>query len=194
MHPFRQYIHQYSRLPDPIWEQVEAALQQRVYPAKAVLLDYGKLCQKLYFVEQGLLRYANVKEGEETTKFFTVAPYCFTAQRSFTREEASEESIIAVEESIVWELDRALSFALLQETSWSEFIRQLVQEVQYNTEQLLSSIQTSTAEERYVALLEENSPLLQRVPLKHIASYLGIAPQSLSRIRKKYWATRQNLT
>lgn len=193
MHPFRQYIHEYSRLPDSLWEQLEAGLQRRVYPAKAVLLEYDKVCQKLYFLESGLLRYTLYKEGEEVTKFFTLPPYCFTAQRSFTRQEPSKERIVAVKESVVWELDRQLSFDCLQQVSWSEFIRQLVQEVQYKTEQILADMQTSTAEERYIALLEENSPLVQCVPLKHLASYLGIAPQSLSRIRKRYQAAQQKL-
>lgn len=191
MHPFRQYIHQYSPLPDSLWEELSAGLSCQVYPTKSVVLEYGKICKKLYFLEQGLLRYVGYKKGEEVTKFFTLPPYCFTAQRSFTREEPSEESIIVVEEAVIWELDRKPAFELLRQPAWSEFIRQLVQEVQYNTEQLMSALQTSTAEERYLALLEENSPLVQKVPLKHLASFLGIAPQSLSRIRKKYWATRQ---
>jgi CRP-like cAMP-binding protein len=178
-------------LPDPLWEQLETGLQRRIYPAKAVLLDYGQYCQKLYFLERGLLRYVSYKNGEEVTKFFTLPPYCFTAQRSFTQEQRSEEGIIAIEESVVWELDRGLAFELLRAPSWSEFIRQLVQEVQYNTEQILTELKTTTAEERYRLLLESNSPLVQRVPLKHLASYLGIAPQSLSRIRKKYWAQQR---
>lgn len=190
MHPFRQYIHQYSPLPDALWEEVAVELQCQVYPAKSVVLEYGKICKKLYFLEQGLLRYVSYKNGEEITKFFTLPPYCFTAQRSFTREEPSEESIIVVEEAVVWELDRQVAFDLLRQPAWSEFVRQLVQEVQYQTEEILTALQTSTAEERYLALLKENSPLVQKVPLKYIASYLGIAPQSLSRIRKKYWANR----
>lgn len=189
MHPFRQYIHQYSPLPDRLWEEVARGLHYQIYPAKSVVLEYGKICKKLYFLEQGLLRYVSYKKGEEVTKFFTLPPYCFTAQRSFTREELSEESIIVVEEAIIWELDRQIAFDLLRQPAWSEFIRQLVQEVQYKTEEILTALQTSTAEERYLALLKENSPIIQKVPLKHIASYLGIAPQSLSRIRKKYWAS-----
>ncbi len=64
-------------------------------------------------------------------------------------------------------------------------MRKLIQEVQYYTEEILQEIQTETAENRYIKLLESNPALLQRVPLKYLASYLGIAAQSLSRIRKK---------
>ena len=74
---------------------------------------------------------------------------------------------------------------LFKLNSWSTFIRKLVQEVQHFTEEILGEIQNRTAEERYQDLLESGHIYLQKVPLKHLASYLGIAPQSLSRIRKK---------
>jgi hypothetical protein len=59
-----------------------------------------------------------------------------------------------------------------------------VQEVQYYTEQLLIDMQSETAEDRYKNMLQQSPELVQRIPLKYLASYLGIAPQSLSRIRK----------
>ena len=69
--------------------------------------------------------------------------------------------------------------------SWNTFVRKLIQEVQYFTEKILEEIQTETAEKRYEKMLK-NEPLpLQRIPLKYLASFFGIAPQSLSRIRKK---------
>ena len=73
---------------------------------------------------------------------------------------------------------------LLALNSWSNFIRLLIQEVQTFTEEILEALQTETAESRYRMMLQADANLLQRVPLKHLASYLGIAPQSLSRIRK----------
>jgi hypothetical protein len=69
--------------------------------------------------------------------------------------------------------------------SWTEFARKIIQEVQFFTEEILEALQTETAEQRYEKMLKNNPMLLQSLPLKHLASYLGIAPQSLSRIRKK---------
>ena len=79
-------------------------------------------------------------------------------------------------------------------SSLSTFTRKLVQEVQFYTEQILVEIQNDTAEQRYLKMIEEQSILLQKVPLKHLATYLGIAPQSLSRIRKKFFEQRPKLT
>ena len=58
------------------------------------------------------------------------------------------------------------------------------EQVQYYTETILEELQTETAEARYRALLRDRARLVQRVPVRHLASYLGIAPQSLSRIRR----------
>jgi hypothetical protein len=74
---------------------------------------------------------------------------------------------------------------LLELKSWNTFVRKLIQEVQYFTEQILQEVQTETAENRYEKMLKVNPTLLKRLPLKYLASYFGIAPQSLSRIRKK---------
>ena len=71
---------------------------------------------------------------------------------------------------------------------WNTFIRKLIQEVQYYTETILQEVQTETAENRYKKMIEQQPELLQRLPLKYLASYFGIAPQSLSRIRKKILA------
>ena len=91
-------------------------------------------------------------------------------------------------------MNKTDAFELLRYPNWSEFIRKLIQEVQFFTEQILEELQTSTAEERYIKMVKENDPILLNAPLKDIASYLGIAPQSLSRIRKKYWLNNRKLT
>jgi len=108
----------------------------------------------------------------------------FTSQQSFNFQIPARESIIAVEESMVWKMKREDAFALLEMKSWSEFVRLLVQEVQHLTEEIMAEQKVETAETRYRKMLLENSDIVQKVPLKHLASFLGIAPQSLSRIRK----------
>ncbi|MEL7222747.1 MAG: hypothetical protein AAGJ93_15605 [Bacteroidota bacterium] len=106
----------------------------------------------------------------------------------------AEDSIEVLQDAIVWEMDQSIAFDLLKYPNWSAFVRKLVQEVQYLTEQILEDIQNNTAEERYIKMMQSNDPILTNAPLKDIASFLGIAPQSLSRIRKKYWAAARNLT
>ncbi|MEO1515201.1 MAG: Crp/Fnr family transcriptional regulator [Bacteroidota bacterium] len=184
MHPFRQYIEQYNSLPPSDWERIAACLERREWKKGSILLEEGKICQHIYFVESGLLRYYRWKDGLDITKFFTIAPYCFTSQRSFNSRQPAQESIEALEDCVIWQMKRRDALALLEMLSWSEFVRKLVQEVQFFTEEILQELQSETAEDRYKKMLAQADPLLQRVPLKHLASYLGIAPQSLSRIRR----------
>ncbi|BFP43525.1 Crp/Fnr family transcriptional regulator [Flavobacteriaceae bacterium GF1] len=184
MHPFKKYILTYQSLGLEEWEQIERCLSRKEYAKGEVILASGKICRKLYFLEDGFLRFYILKDGETVSKFFTEAPYCFTSQRSFANGIPTDDTIEALKDSIIWEMDKTDAFDLLRIPNWSEFIRKLIQEVQYFTEQILEETQNYTAEERYRRMLEQNSSILLHAPLKDVASYLGIAPQSLSRIRK----------
>jgi len=161
-------------------------------PANHLLLKEGEICRHLYFVDKGLLRYFFLKGGEEISKFFTVAPYFFTSQRSLSAETPATESIETLTACTLWRMSQEDGFRLLVNTGWAEFVRKLLQEVQFNTEALYTEAQTLTAESRYQHLLAEQPYLIQHVPQKYLASYLGIAPQSLSRIRKKLAREKSN--
>ena len=150
-----------------------------------IILKEGDVCKHLYFLETGLLRYFLNKDGNDVTKFFTVAPYCFTSQFSFNSEKPATENIQALEKSIIWQITLKQSNELFELKSWTIFARKIIQEVQFYTEEILEEIQTETAESRYEKMLKNNPELINRVALKHLASYFGVAPQSLSRIRKK---------
>ncbi|MEO0405027.1 MAG: Crp/Fnr family transcriptional regulator, partial [Bacteroidota bacterium] len=191
---FRQYISNYNTLSQEEWDQVEGCLEKKVYLKGDILLESGQICKKLYFLEAGFLRFYLRKDGDPVTKFFTESPYCFTSQRSFANEIPTNDNIEVLQDSVIWEMSKKDAFELLKILNWSEFVRKLIQEVQYYTEQILEEAQNNTAEERYIKMLEESNPILLHTPLKDVASFLGIAPQSLSRIRKKYWAEKQKLT
>jgi len=194
MHPFRKYISRYETLSGEEWEKIEVCIKRKDYQKGDIILSSGKVCNKLYFLEEGFLRFFLIQEGEPITKFFTEPPYCFTSQRSFTNEIPTEDNIEALQDSIVWEMTKSDAFDLLRIFGWSEFIRKLIQEVQFYTEQILEELQNKTAEERYIQMIESSNIILTKAPLKDIASYLGIAPQSLSRIRKKFHEDSRKLT
>ena len=182
---FRKFIENYTPLSDADWAAISACFQVKIVEKDAILLEEGKICWHLYFLESGLLRYFINKNGNEINKFFTEAPYCFTSQVSFNAEKPATENIQALEKSVVWQATSKEVNELLEFKSWNTFVRKLIQEVQFYTEEILEEIQTETAEQRYEKMLLNEPEFVQRVSLKHLASYLGIAPQSLSRIRKK---------
>ncbi|MGF7216776.1 CRP-like cAMP-binding protein [Spirosoma lacussanchae] len=184
MHPLRQFITSYTALSESDWQSIEPCLVRQEVAKGNIILTEGRICRHLYFLESGLLRFFILKDGNDITKYFTDVPYVFTSQKSFTSQQPARESIEALENSVVWLMTYDDANRLLKLDAWSTFIRLLIQEVQHYTEAILEALQTETAERRYQQLLVEQPHLVQRVPLKHLASYLGIAQPSLSRIRK----------
>lgn len=185
MHPYRSFINIYHRITDAEWAAVEVRLVLKNVMKGEVLLPAGKVCRHVWFLESGLMRYYVDRDGVDVNKFFTVAPYCFTSQRSFNTGQPATESIEALENGVLWAMTKADVESLFTLPGWATFVRALTQEVQFFTEEILEDLQQKTAEARYREMLLTGDPLISRVPLKHLASFLGIAPQSLSRIRKR---------
>ena len=192
MHPFRSYIASYTTVTDQDWATISAKLQSISIQRKTVLLREGEVCRHVYFVEKGLLHFFIIRKGLEITRYFTPAPYLFTSQQSFNNLQPAQESIQAIEDCKLWKISYENAYELLALEAWSSFVRKLLQEVQYYTELVYTETQTLTAEERYQKLLLESPELIQRVPQKLIASYLGIAPQSLSRLKKKIYTLQKS--
>ena len=185
MHPFQKFISNYTSISEDDWQKIVSCLNRRIAEPNELILKEGKVCHHLYFLESGFLRYFVWKDGLDVSKFFTKPPYCFTSQRSYNHQIPARENIEALEESVIWEIKKEDAEKLMELKSWNVFARKLVEEVQFFTEEILVDLQNETAESRYRKMLEEGDVLLEKVPLKHLASFLGIAPQSLSRIRKK---------
>jgi CRP-like cAMP-binding protein len=181
----RQFIEKYTPVPTEEWNEIASCFEYRIAEKDEVILEEGNICRHLFFVESGLLRFFINKEGNDITKFFTEAPYFFTSQASFNAQKPALENIQAIEKSILFQISYKQSNELFKLKSWSEFGRKITQEVQFFTEEILEQLQTETAELRYQKMQKNSPKLLERIPLKHLASFLGIAPQSLSRIRKK---------
>ena len=185
MKEFRKFVEQYEKIPNHDWEIISGQFKKHELPKNFNILEQGSICKNLYFLESGLLRYFILKDGNEVTKFFTIAPYCFTSQASFNSKKPANEYIQTIEPSIIWETSYEQNKKLLELKSWNSFARKITQEVQFFTEGILEDLQSETAEKRYKKLLNNQPELLQRIPLKYLASFFGVAPQSLSRIRKK---------
>lgn len=150
------------------------------------IVKQGQICNLCYFVLKGCLRQYVVLEGvEKTTAFYTEeeAVNFFT---SFTTKTASESYLMTLEDSILLvgnpesEADMYKSFPKLEQV-----VRRMMEQDFGKTQDSFARFITSTPEERYLNLLKDRPQLAQRVPQHQLASYLGITPESLSRIRKR---------
>ena len=154
---------------------------------KGVLIVEGKSNDKLYFIERGLLfSYKTLDNGNEQVIQFAKEDYWISDLCSFFSGTQSLFSIQAVEDSILWALTKHDFDKLCGEFPKMETLFRLnFQNAYVNTLLRLSDVYSEDAEAKYNKILEQQPDLLQRVPQYLIASYLGILPSSLSRIRNK---------
>ena len=152
------------------------------------LIRKGEVENYIYFIESGIFRYwvSGMDSDTEVTCGFSFSCEFANAYSSLNNKELSVFNVQALCKSVIWRLSkRNLSYLyktslninkIMRVTLEYAFARKTVREL---------SLLRYTPEERYVKLLEGDKMLLQNIPLKYIASYIGITPQALSCIRKR---------
>lgn len=160
----------------------------------AYLVQEGEVSKYVAFVTSGLLRsYGIDKKGEERIVQFGLEGWWITDLYSFLTGKPGTQYIDAMEDSDVLLVDSATYEKLCTTVpKFERYFRILLQNNYIATHRrLLSSISLS-AEERYLQMLEEYPTIVQRVAQRHIASYLGITPEALSRIRNRLARSGKN--
>lgn len=148
------------------------------------LQPIGVTCRTIYFVQSGLARIYYYKDGNEITEYFAFENDIIVRAESLFTGKPSKKAIRAVEDTVFIGIPSAQLFELYDSfPNIERLFRKIIESAYVDTVNRIESIQFHTAEERYKQLLSENPAMIQRIPLKHIASYLGITQVSLSRIR-----------
>lgn len=151
------------------------------------LLNEGEVCLDTFFVEKGLLRmYSLDRNGKEHIIQFAPENWLISDRSSLNFNEKSKYYIEAVEDSEVYVLNKDF-FTNMVETfpQTAENNDMLLQKHIRNLQNRVNSLLADTAEERYVTFIKMYPDILLRVPQWMVASYLGITPESLSRVRKE---------
>ena len=179
----------YRRFPldDENFEELMMAISFREIAPGTILLSEGEVATKLFFVVRGCLRTYFIKEdGKDITAQFFVEDQIVASFESATTGTPSRAYIEAIEDSIVGSIPlKALELILSKSTVMrEEFSRFLMKRLVYYMERCSSYI-LDNPERRYLNLLEDSPELVARLPKQYIASYLGITPVSLSRIRSR---------
>ncbi|TWF40443.1 CRP-like cAMP-binding protein [Chitinophaga polysaccharea] len=169
-------------------EQLVEKFQPMKIGKHEYLLKAGKVCSETHFIESGTLRaYTYDLDGNEVTTAFYVKHTFAADLLSFFKRDPAKEYIQAITDCETWYLtyeDMQANFHTIPE--FREYGRlNIVEQYSQLKERMLSMLQ-ETAEQRYSRLISSSPEIFQEVPLKYIASYLGIADTSLSRIRKEF--------
>jgi CRP-like cAMP-binding protein len=165
----------------------ESNFSIKEFGEQEILVDLGEVATETYFILSGLIRYYYLTEdGKEITGFIFQEGLFATSSGSFFAQAPSTQIVETIEPCRVL----ALPFDGLQELfrtlpKTEALIRQiLIQRFNYS-QQVIASLIIQKPEQRYSSLLDSQPELAQRVPQKVLASYLGITPVSLSRIRNR---------
>lgn len=144
----------------------------------------GHTCKTIYFVKKGCVRIYYFKEDIDITESFEFENAFVARAESLFTGKPSLKAIQAIEDTTLIAIDSNKLFQLFDEhRDLERLFRKIIEASYVNTVNRIESLQFHTADERYLNLLKEHKDVLKRIPLKYIASYLGITPVSLSRIR-----------
>lgn len=148
------------------------------------LQPIGHTCKTIYFIKQGVARIYYLKDGIDITESFSFEGQIIARVESLFTGKPSRKAIQVIEDTELVAINTTLLFKLYDQFPEIERLFRLIFESAYvDTVNRIEGIQFHTAEERYKALIKEAPDVLKRVPLKYVASYLGITQVSLSRIR-----------
>ncbi len=167
------------------WTAFYSRFSQRQVKKNELLLSQGQVSHKIYYISQGCFRMFHFVNGEERCKDFQTEGQFTGSLYSFVSHKPALFYIAAVEKSEILEITREqLNYLFDNYKVWERFGRLYVEQIFLYKEQREAALLNQLAPYRYSNFLKDHPQWAQRIPLKYIASYLGIKPESLSRIRK----------
>jgi len=188
MENIKRYFKYTFNISDENWDFLASRLCRCEYGKKSTLLKIGKVEHNVYFIEKGVIRYFIPKEETDITIGFNFQNEFGSGYDSFLTKKPSSYQIETLTDSILWKLTYESLQEIYDRTDIGNVIGRIMsEELLKNKSKRLISLLNTTAEERYIDLLSEQPHIIQLIPLKYIASYIGVTPQALSRIRKRIY-------
>lgn len=182
-------IEHFSRIMPLSDEEANAIIDSmciRTYKKGTVLLREGQISTECYFVVEGCVRQYYIIDGEErTNNFFTEEQWVVSTQ-SFLHKRPADHYFACCEETTLVVGNSKKEQDLYSKFAKFETIARIVIEMALGEQQeMTASYLKDTPEQRYLKLLQARPDLLQRIPQYQLASYIGVKPESLSRIKKR---------
>lgn len=194
MTSLRESISTISNIDDEDWALLDKVSTIIKFKKGSLIYKGGDVIDKLLFINSGIIRsYLIDSNGKDFTwhihfsgKGSDFKNHFVTDYASFTKKKPSQLFFEVIKDAELTSIDHSAINGLYNSSErWQKIGRLIAENAYYFTHQRTLSLLTETAEVRYKRLLKESPTLLEQVPQYYIASFLGITPQSLSRIRKK---------
>ena len=148
------------------------------------ILEEGKVCRALYFVEKGMVRQYYYKNKKDVTEHFSFEGRIVFCIESFLKQEPSRLIVEALENTILYAIPYDDLHDLMARNQEMEMLyRKILEHVAISSQEHADSQRFENAAERYDRLLREKPEIILRAPMVHIASFLQMTPETLSRVR-----------
>ncbi len=184
MESLRIYFEKFIKLSDEEWLDFQVCLTKEVIRKKDQILKQNEKCDFLAFVQEGIFRFYTIKEGDEKITAFFFSGDFVTNYRSFLTGKPSEHYIEALQDAVIYKIHLQQLRNLYDKHKSIERLGRLIAENLYLVvADRVDSFMFDTPTERYNKLVNRSSKLLAEIPQYMIASYLGVKPETLSRIR-----------
>jgi len=185
---FRKHIEQFAKIEDSDWLVFSSYLEKRTFSKKSMFLKKGETENYISFIEKGEVRLFIPKEDEEKeiTFGFSFQDEFVSAYDSFLTQSPSTYNLETLAETVLWSISYVDLEKVYKNTKIGNTIGRFITEnlflIKSRREQ---SLLNDTPEQRYLNLFKDRPNVIKQIPLKYIASYIGVTPQALSRIRKR---------
>lgn len=179
-------IFRHSQLTEADLDELDQVMKTIQLEKQDYFIREGNVCRQLAFLSKGILRSFYVKDnGEEITDCIMFEGQLVTAYSSLITGQPAFENIQAITDCELQMVDRDDLYRLYEHNiRWANTGRTFGEQEFVMMEQRIRSFQQYTAKERYEEMVRRHPRMIQQVPLQYLASYLGITPQHLSRLRK----------
>ncbi len=186
MHPLVAYVSSFIDLTPEEIRAIEDEIPVATYKKGMVLLREGEISKECFFILKGCMRQFQLVDGEEKTTAFFTEFEPVVAFTSYSQQLPSTYGFACVEETttVVGHIDHEEEI-YRKFPRFESLSRMFMAQDHGKTQELFATFITSSPEERYLHLLETRPELLQRVPQHQIASYIGMTPESLSRMKRR---------
>ncbi|SJZ72351.1 cAMP-binding domain of CRP or a regulatory subunit of cAMP-dependent protein kinases [Chitinophaga eiseniae] len=168
------------------WSAFEEKLRPAFFKRGTCFIEAGKVSQEIAFVLKGAFRAYYIIDGEEKCVDFFLEGQWAKAYHNFLSQSKSKIWVEALEDTEVFLVSYdTLQYLFSHSTYWERFGRLVTERLYISSQQRAEALLLETAEQRYISLVMNRSQLIERIPLYHLASYIGVRQPSLSRIRKR---------
>ncbi len=189
-----KYVSKFMSLSEEETRVITENICFQSFKKGTILLNEGNISKEGYFILKGCIRQYCIVDGEEkTTNFFTEEQWVLS-RKSYMQKIPADHYFSCVEDCIlvIGNAEKETRFykRILKFPNLQSLSRAILEKEMSDYQDMLTTYITDTPEQRYIKLLNNRPGLIQRVPQHQLASYIGVKPESLSRIRKRIFGKK----